>query len=339
MSDIEGNLHIATQDTGEAGFKPVAISQDENQNAVDNPIFSKISDGTNGLSLVIVNSAYGATPTIVPVAGKYEATPTTYTDGDATPFLTDENGRLQVEVSSLSGLPSKDDDSAFSLGVDKVSPVAGIYVSGGDSVDDGDVGALRMTVDRLLYTQPFDGTNSMPMLDVNTRAGFMQITDGSNDLSIDASGYAQVDLAAQSIGSIAISADNNANSELNPLFVEITDSGASSTELIDYSSDTVPKVTPANHDYTITSSKTLKVRSIICSGSSSAKFEIMTGPLATLVTQFVVFITAAANTAQPMLEGRLELTEAAGSETLRIIKTNRDNQTQDLYTTIIGNEV
>ena len=45
---------------------------------------------------VVANSAFGGTKALLPIGGKYEATPTTYGDGDATPLLMDYNGRLQV---------------------------------------------------------------------------------------------------------------------------------------------------------------------------------------------------------------------------------------------------
>lgn len=53
-----------------------------------------ISDGENDVDVLTVNSAYGATPTGLGIFGKYEATPTTYDDGDAVPLLTDDKGRL-----------------------------------------------------------------------------------------------------------------------------------------------------------------------------------------------------------------------------------------------------
>ena len=99
----------------------VKVSKDLNANAANNPLIMQLSDGTNvldvtngnlnvaisdgvnELDLVVIDSAYGATPTAAPVAGKYEATPTTYTDGDATALLTDENGKLIVVTQSTSG--------------------------------------------------------------------------------------------------------------------------------------------------------------------------------------------------------------------------------------------
>jgi len=50
-------------------------------------------DETVRLNLVTRNAAFGATPTLMPIAGVYDATPVTHTDGDAAPILMDVNGR------------------------------------------------------------------------------------------------------------------------------------------------------------------------------------------------------------------------------------------------------
>lgn len=74
---------------------------------------------------------------------------------------TDDN----TQVSLLKGLYQKltdgvavtgaqTDDAAFVVGTTKVDPVAGIYKSSRDSVDDGDAGALAMTAKRGLYVTP-----------------------------------------------------------------------------------------------------------------------------------------------------------------------------------------
>ena len=41
------------------------------------PFFITITDTSNELDLVVINSAYGETPVVMPLAGKYEASPTT----------------------------------------------------------------------------------------------------------------------------------------------------------------------------------------------------------------------------------------------------------------------
>lgn len=91
-----------------------------------------IGDGTNSLDLVVVNSAFGATPTVMPLAGKYEATPTTYDDGDAVPLLTDAEGRLQVDVITQPGSisPSALDHGSANLVKDTSTLVNNFQASG-----------------------------------------------------------------------------------------------------------------------------------------------------------------------------------------------------------------
>lgn len=55
---------------------------------------TKIHDGTNVLDVLIQDSAFGVTAKGLALFGKYQVTPTAYTDGDATPILLDANGRI-----------------------------------------------------------------------------------------------------------------------------------------------------------------------------------------------------------------------------------------------------
>ena len=87
----------------------------------------------------------------------------------------------------------------------------------------GRVVTSDISVGTASYNYITDGTNTMPTMDVNTRAGFVQITDGTDEWSIDGSGYGQIDIAAQSVGSVAVSKDNSANAVGNPLSVAIGD--------------------------------------------------------------------------------------------------------------------
>jgi hypothetical protein len=98
-------------------------------------------------------------------------------DGSGTDYvpLVDADGHLQIDVLTMPAISinaEKVDDSAFSIGSDYVSP-AGFLAdeTAPDSVDEGDVGLARMTLDR---------------------KQLMVITDPSTDanrLGIDASGY------------------------------------------------------------------------------------------------------------------------------------------------------
>jgi hypothetical protein len=94
-----------------------------------------------------------------------------------------------------------------------------------------------------------------------------------------------------------------------------------------------------NHDYTVTAAKTLLLTQIEGSASGKAKMEVQveTG-VATDVwtTHFVKFNST--STPNMELELKAPIAVAAGVR-VRVIMTNRDNQAQDLYSTISGQEV
>jgi len=340
--------------------EPIVVSRDLNQNTASNVLFTQLSDGTtvldttsgaldvnvdntvtvtgtdfdirdlshtqvdsvrlgDGVDLadfVVIDSAYGATPVAFPVAGKFESTPTVYADGDATPFLTDSNGRLQVDA--MAGVL---DDRVFTPGVSTVS-AAGFFAdeTAPDSVDEGDVGAARMTLDR---------------------KQLMRVV-GSADADrweIDSSGLGQVDIAAVSVTAVPVSADANANAETNPIFVQDVSGTISGIEVVDFNTAAaVAKDATSNHDLTVTASTTLKVRRIIVSASSAAKWEVQSGPIASLATEAVNFSSASNQNSEFNFEGLLEVDDAS-TGTLRIIRTNRDNQAQDVYSTILATSI
>lgn len=127
----------------------------------------------------------------------------------------------------------------------------------------------------------------------------------------------------------------NANGSIN---VVISD--ASGDEINDY--DTAAAVAGGasdNHDYTVTALKTLMLSQIEASGSGKAKIEVQieTGAATnTFVSRFVQFNSTSSPNMSLMLKAPIAV--AAGVR-VRVIRTNRDNQAQDLYSTISGNEV
>jgi len=68
----------------------------ERQKGADGNAFVAIRDESSQLDLVVIDSAYGNTPVVMPIAGKYESVPTSYANGDATPFLVNEYGELRI---------------------------------------------------------------------------------------------------------------------------------------------------------------------------------------------------------------------------------------------------
>lgn len=124
----------------------------------------------------------------------------------------------------------------------------------------------------------------------------------------------------------------------NPLPVTSVDSEG--TEVNNYdTSAAIAAGASDNHDYTVTAATTLKLYQIWASASGKMKIEVQveTG-VATDVwtTRFVAFNS----TANPNIEIviRENITVAAGVR-VRVIRTNKDNQAQDVYSTISGHEI
>lgn len=124
----------------------------------------------------------------------------------------------------------------------------------------------------------------------------------------------------------------------NPLPVTSVDSEG--TEVNNYQTNAaVAAGASSNHDYTVTALTTLKLSQIHASASGKAKIEVQveTGvATGTFTTRFVQFNS----TAEPnmVVDVKEHITVAAGVR-VRVIRTNKDNQAQDLYSTICGHEI
>lgn len=104
----------------------------------------------------------------------------TFTDGTLRAILVDTDGKIQT--TGASGGTSITDDTAFTPASTAVTPV-GYFAdeTAPDSVDEGDVGVARMTLNRKAYAVIADPT-------------------AENAAGVDASGHLQMDIAAVSAG-------------------------------------------------------------------------------------------------------------------------------------------
>lgn len=68
-------------------------------------LYVQVTNGTVPLDILTQDAAFGTGSRGLAVFGKYQATPTTYTDGDAAPILLDANGRIvlssDIEIGSV----------------------------------------------------------------------------------------------------------------------------------------------------------------------------------------------------------------------------------------------
>lgn len=146
-----------------------------------------------------------------------------------------------------------------------------------------------------------------------------------------------VQLRLNTNGSVTIAnSDGQPINEDAPLAVYIAESRAEEIDEYDRAID-VAKNASANHDYTVTAGKEFKCSEIQCSASGKARFELQ---VETGVGTGVFEAKAVGfnSTAKPNLQLKYIKNIAAGV-IVRVVKTNLDNQAQDIYTQIQGKEI
>lgn len=306
------------------GTFPTPISKDRDTNAVTNTLHVELSDGTVDLAKA-ADSAQAATDSglgLLAVRNDVAGT-LVDTDGDYTHLQTDDGGLLRVRVDNsitTSNASVFVDDSAFTVGTDSVT--ANGYLAdetSPDVVQEGDIGIARMTLDRKILTRIVGSTDA-------------------DRWEIDSSGHGQVDIAAVSVTAVPVSATAAANSETNPIYVQTVDTGLSASEIHDYdTASAVAADTTDNHDYTVANT-TFLLKQVVFSSSGGGKAEIQTGPIAGLATVAVIFVPRHGGTERVIFDPPVEVPVTA-TGTVRVIRTNRQGGTQDLYSTIIGNDV
>lgn len=130
----------------------------------------------------------------------------------------------------------------------------------------------------------------------------------------------------------------DALSTTNPLPVFIAQSSGDEVHDFDLAS-TIAKDATSNHDYSVASGDVFLLSKLHAAASGKMKVQLQVGDGAVSET----FTTVAVNfnsTANPecsiKLDPPLVVTGTANTTTVRVIRTNLDNQAQDLYTTFMG---
>jgi hypothetical protein len=255
------------------------VSADRQDNAVTNPIFVRLTDGTTAIGVTSnaldVNIASGS----LTINSEY-AEDSVHGSGDIGSFS------LAVRNDTLASLVDTDGDYAPF----QVNALGALYVAVDGSVT---VTATQLDVDDL------------------------NLTDDA----------------------VRVSGNSSANTETNPIFVKTVDTVVSGEEIHDY--DTVAAVAgdaTSNHDYTVAGTNFF-LKSVIVAASGDFKFEIQTGPVASLATVAVGFASGKeGDTKQVRFDPAIEV-PVTSTGTVRVIRTNREGSAQDVYSTIIGNDV
>lgn len=125
----------------------------------------------------------------------------------------------------------------------------------------------------------------------------------------------------------------------NPLPV-ISVSTVPGSEVHDYStSAAVPAGSSSNHDYTITATKTFHGEKFWASASGKMKIEVQTSPDGSVFTTKWVGFNSTANPNIDIMLGQFTIADSGTGSKIRIIRTNKDNQAMDVYSTISGSEI
>lgn len=333
------------------GHFPTLVSKDRNVNAIANGIFVHITDGTDQLAVnadgsLNVTVTGGASNTqfaedTAHVTGDIGTemlsvrrdTPVSGTsaDGDYATINTDADGRLYVNIH----------DGGNSITVDgtvAVSSVAGTVTVAATDLDIRDLDSATDSVEVLQATH--DNLNANANIQVGNadvaNGNPVPVSDAGASLTVDATDLDIRDLTLAA-DAVKVSGNATANSEVNPIFVK---EGviASGSEVHDY--DTAAAVASdatSNHDYTVANATFfLKKVTFACSGGG--KVEVQAGPVASLVSYRVAFIPKEGGFIEMEFNPAIEV-PVTSTGTVRLIRTNRQGQAQDLYSSIEGHDI
>lgn len=136
-------------------------------------------------------------------------------DGDYVPLLTDDSGRLHTTSDS-----SQLDDSAFTPTSSKVS-VLGAFAdeTAPDAVDEGDAGALRMSLNRNLYVQLRDAAGNERGLNIDAN-GEIGVTN--SDLSTLAGAVSGSEMQVDVVAALPAGENHLGSVAGNTSLIEVT---------------------------------------------------------------------------------------------------------------------
>lgn len=155
-----------SNDNGAAEVIDEAPGSDTGQRALAVRVISSLAGGEGGGGTQYAEdsaSAGGEQVTMAGVVRKDSGTSLVDTDGDRTELQVDSSGNLRVNVAAGGGAggTSSTDDSAFTPGAGSGTPVMGFADEASpDSVDEGDVGVVRMTLTRALHVNLRDASGN-----------------------------------------------------------------------------------------------------------------------------------------------------------------------------------
>jgi hypothetical protein len=324
------------------GYFPTLVSKNENANSASNVMFVNLSDGTDSLNVnadgsLNVTVTGGASNTQYAEDSSHVSgdigtmslavrrdTPTSGTsaDGDYATLNVDSTGRLYVNVGTVTV-------TATDLDIRDLTHVS-------DSVKLGDgTDFIAINADGSLNITDNGGSLTVDGTVAATQSGTWNIgtvATITNPVTVTATDLDIRDLNLTQ-DAVKISGNSTANSVSNPIFVQTVTANITGEVHAYNTAASVAGGATSNHDYTVTTA--MRLKSIIVSSSGAMKVEVQTGPVGTLVSKAVGFIPKAGGSLELFFDPAIEV-PTTSTGTVRLIRTNREGSSQDLYSTIIG---
>lgn len=376
MADYNSSLPIRTENAGDAIVKVADATTPSQQLKVEsdgsinvNAAFAPgtqvtITDGTDTLEVNndgSLNAVVSATDLDIRDLSAAQdnvaisdGTDTLAVNADGSINITDNGGSITVDGSvtvSATDLDIRDLSSAQdsvevlqtthdNLNLNANLQVGDADVANGNPVPISDAGG-SLTVDGSVTVSATD----LDIRDLSAAQDNVAISDGTDTLAVNADGSINSVVSATDLDIRDLSASTDsvaanirdeagvAFSNTNPLPVSVVD--VEGTEVNDY--NTVASVAAgatSNHDYTAAGA--FKLRTIWASASSKLKIEVQIETAAAsgvFNTVFVAFNSTAAPNIEIPIKDAISVVSGAR---VRVIRTNRDNQAQDVYSTISG---
>lgn len=307
MSDYNSSLPVRTQNDGDVVAKIADATTPSQQLKVEADGSINVND--NGGSLTV-------DATDLDIRDLVFATDKVDVSGSSNVGVNDDGGSLTVDAIDL-------DIRDLAFATDKVD------VSGSSNVGVNDDGG-SLTVDAI-DLDIRDLAFATDKVDVSGSSN-VGVNDDGGSLTVDAVDLDIRDLAAatDSVSAWLKDESGNAFSESNPLPVYITEDPGTERLEFDQASAIAANAT-STHSAAAAVGGT-KWYGMTGSASGKCKWDIYYGPTGSEVLKVVLFNS----TATPNVEFKMDkpILLAAGNS-VKIIKTNRDNQAQDLYDTIV----
>jgi len=365
MSDINSGLPIRTQLPGQVAYDDIIAKIGDGTTpsqllAVDAAglIGSKLFDGAGTAVTSQLSGAQQALDVGINVGG-VQIDPRQIRALTNADVVTVEQG-TSPWVTSVNNLPATVDTDYGTVGASTIRTASQIgNATGAADFNFGAAGAQTLRVASLIGNATGSANFDYGAVGAQTLRVAAQLGNATGAITYN---YGAVDAqtvrTAAQIGNATGAADFNsgatgaqtlrvaANLEVagapvtptNPIPVVISANNPG-TEINDYNTaSAIAAGATSNHDYTVTALKTLLLTQIEATSSGRMKIEVQieTGVASGVFnTRFVQFSSTAETNMSIHLDA--PITVAAGVR-VRVIRTNRDNQAQDLYSTISGQE-